>query len=152
MILDLILCILCTCTLIVIAVVDYRTYEIPVKYNLFIGFLGVVRILSDRLHWQQYVLGFFAASSLFLVIYLITKGKGIGGGDVKLMAASGLFLGREKILLAMAIASVTALIVHTALMLFRKKGHTLAFGPYLSAGVFFAMVSEYIIRDVQTLP
>lgn len=142
MILTHILNTLCTLALAAIAVIDLKTYEIPVGYNLFIGVLGIIRLFTDLPNWQQYVIGFFAVSSLFFTMHLFTKGNGIGGGDVKLMAAAGLFLGWKRIFLALAIGSFTALVVHTALIIFKKKGHMLAFGPYLSVGIFCALLAN----------
>lgn len=140
MTLELILYGLCTLDLFVLAVADIKTYEIPLGCNLFLGTLGLVRLFLDLPHWHHYVAGFFAVSSLFWAVYVFTGGKGIGGGDVKLMAAAGLFLGWEKILLALAMGSASALVIHIALMAFKKKERVLAFGPYLAAGIFCAML------------
>lgn len=131
---------LCTSALIVIAVIDFRTYEIPLGCNLFIGALGAARFFVSLADWQEYVIGFFAVSGLFLIIYLITKGKGIGGGDIKLMAAAGLLLGWKHILLALAVGSVAGAVIHIMLMKLKNKNRVLAFGPYLAAGIFIAMV------------
>ena len=140
MVLELFLCLLCTLTLLALSVTDIRTYEIPVGYNLLICMLGVVRLLFDFSHWYQYAAGFFVVSSLFLAVHLFTGGRAIGGGDIKLMAAAGLFLGWKHILLALAIGSAVALGVHAVLMVCKKKGRTFAFGPYLSVGIFCAML------------
>ena len=131
---------LCVSALLVLAVIDFQTYEIPRGCNLFIGVLGVIRLFLDLHNWQRYAVGFFAVSAGLFVLYFLTKGKGIGGGDIKLMAAAGLLLGWEKILLALAMGSALALGIHTALMIFKTKGSVLAFGPYLAAGIFFAML------------
>lgn len=131
---------LCTSALIVIAVTDFKTYEIPLGCNLFIGALGVARVIMDLSSWQEYVIGFFAVSGLFVIIFLITKGKGIGGGDIKLMAAAGLLLGWKQILLALAIGSVAGSVIHITLMKLKNKNRVLAFGPYLAVGIFTAML------------
>lgn len=131
---------LCTSALIVIAVIDFRTYEIPLGCNLFIGALGVARLFLNLENWQEYVIGFFAVSGLFLMVYLITKGRGIGGGDIKLMAAAGLLLGWKHIFLALAVGSVAGSVIHIALMKLKNKNHVLAFGPYLAVGIFTAML------------
>ena len=86
---------------------------------------------------------------LFLALWALTKGAGIGMGDVKLMAAAGLLLGWPRILLSMLLGSVLGSVIH----LFRMKrgaGKRLAFGPYLSAGIMFSawfgstMISAYL--------
>lgn len=127
-------------TLLVLAVIDYRTYEIPFGCNVVIGILGIVRVITDAAHWYQYVIGFCAVSGLFLLIYLATKGRGIGGGDIKLMAAAGLLLGWQNILLSLVIGSVAGSVIHLTLMKIKKKERVLAFGPYLALGIFAAML------------
>ena len=131
---------ICTSVLIVIAVIDWRTYEIPFGCNVIIGILGMVRIVTDLSHWYEYVIGFCAVSGLFLLIYLITKGRGIGGGDIKLMAAAGLLLGWQKILLSLMIGSIAGSVIHLTLMKLKNKERVLAFGPYLAFGIFIAML------------
>ena len=95
----------CASTLIVISMIDFRTYEIPFGCNLVILALGAVRLILDLPHWYDYVIGFFTVSGIFMIIYWITRGNGIGGGDIKLMAAAGLLLGWKEILLALVIGS-----------------------------------------------
>lgn len=131
---------ICASVLIVISVIDWRTYEIPFGCNIVIGILGIVRVILDLAHWYDYVIGFFAVSGLFLIIYWITKGRGIGGGDIKLMAAAGLLLGWQNILLALMIGSIAGSVIHLTLMKVQGKDRVLAFGPYLAFGIFTAML------------
>lgn len=138
---------LCASTLLVITLIDWRTYEIPLSCNVMIGLLGIIHGVLDRENWLQYVVGFFTVSGLFYIIYIITKGRGIGGGDIKLMAAAGLLLGWQNVLLALVIGSVAGSIIHVSLMKLKGKDRVLAFGPYLSAGIFIAMLyGDQIIK------
>ena len=131
---------LCASVLIVISMIDWRTYEIPFGCNVIIGILGIVRVILNLAHWYDYVIGFFAVSGLFLIIYWITRGRGIGGGDIKLMAAAGLLLGWKNILLALMIGSIAGSVIHLTLMKIKGKDRVLAFGPYLAFGIFVAML------------
>lgn len=132
---------LCASVLIVITVIDERTQEIPFGCNIFIFCLGVVRVVLDYTHWYEYIIGFFVVSTFFLLILWITKGRGMGGGDVKLMAAAGLLLGWKSILLAMLVGCVLGSIIHCCRMAFdKKKEHVLAFGPYLAAGIYLTIL------------
>ena len=131
---------ICASVLIVISVIDWRTYEIPFGCNIVIGILGIVRVILDLAHWYNYVIGFFTVSGLFLIIYWITKGRGIGGGDIKLMAAAGLLLGWQNILLSLMIGSIAGSVIHLALMKIQGKDRVLAFGPYLAFGIFISML------------
>lgn len=121
----------------VVAVIDWRTFEIPNGVNLAILLLGVVQLVADRRNWALYLIGMCSVSLLFLLLWFITHGNGLGMGDVKLMAAAGLLLGWPRILLAMILGSVSGAIIHTIRMR-RGAGRKLAFGPYLSAGIWVA--------------
>ncbi|MGN0480927.1 MAG: prepilin peptidase [Lachnospiraceae bacterium] len=126
--------------LIVISVIDWRTYEIPPSLNLAIGVIGAVRAAIDYENLLEYLIGFCAVSGFLLILFLLTKGRGIGGGDIKLMAAAGLFLGWKNIILAFIIGTVLGAVIHVTLMKLKGKERMLAFGPYLSAGIFIAML------------
>lgn len=130
-------CALCS-ALIVIAVIDWRTYEIPFGLNVFIACIGAVRLATDYSNWTDYLIGAVCVSGFLLILYLVTKGRGIGGGDIKLMAAAGLFLGWKNIILAFVIGCILGSIIHLIRMKVSKAEHVLAFGPYLAAGIFVA--------------
>ncbi|ROR30637.1 leader peptidase (prepilin peptidase)/N-methyltransferase [Mobilisporobacter senegalensis] len=129
-----------TSALIVLSVIDFRTYEIPVGINLFIGVLGSFRTFLDFPHIGQYLLGLCSVSGFLLLIYLFTKGRGIGGGDIKLMAASGLVIGFPNIVLAFILGCIIGSVIHILRMRISKEDRVLAFGPYLSIGIFIAML------------
>jgi len=86
-------------------------------------------------------IGFFAASVPLYILAMVTNG-GMGGGDIKFMAVCGLFLGWERILLAMFAGAVFACIAVLIGMLFklREKKRTVVFGPFLSAGVMLSLL------------
>lgn len=126
--------------LVVISVIDWRTYEIPPALNIAIGVLGIIRVIYDFDNLLEYLIGFCVISGFLLILFLLTKGRGIGGGDIKLMAAAGLFLGWKNIILAFVIGTVLGAVIHVILMKFKGKERVLAFGPYLSAGIFIAML------------
>lgn len=132
---------LCASALIVLTVIDWRTFEIPVGINIFIGVLGIINLITDFGNWLNYCLGFVTVSGLFIIIFMITKGRGIGGGDIKLMAVAGLLLGWQNIILAMVIGAAAGSVIHLLLMKMKGKGHVLAFGPYLSFGIFITMTA-----------
>ena len=131
--------------LLTLAVIDARTMEIPFGINVFIFILGLVRLFTDLNNWPLYLIGFAAVSGFFLLVYLITGGRGIGGGDIKLMAAAGLLLGWKSILLSLMIAAIVATVVHLIRMAIVKAGKMLAFGPYLSIGIFIAFLFGDIV-------
>lgn len=124
--------------LLALSVIDFRTYEIPVGFNIFIAVLGIARIATDYENWLLYVIGGVSVSLFLLLLFVVSNGRAIGGGDVKLMAACGLLLGWKNILLAFCIGCVLGGIVHPIRMRVSKEGRMLAMGPYLSIGVMIA--------------
>ena len=131
---------LLTSALLVLSMIDFRTYEIPIGINYFIFGLGVIRTVVHYTDWLNHVIGFFAVSVVLYIIILATKGRGIGGGDMKLMAVCGLFLGWKEIILAFLLGCIIGSVVHIIRMRVSKCDHVLALGPYLSIGVFISML------------
>ena len=83
-----------------------------------------------------------AAFSFFLILFLITKGKGMGFGDVKLSFLLGLILGFPKIIFALYLAFLTGAFVGIILIIWRKKRSlkdAIPFGPFLIAGTLLSL-------------
>ncbi len=131
---------LCAALLLKIGIADEKTFEIPFRYNFAIGSLGVVHLILNLSNWKEHVIGMCAVSGFLLLLFYFTKGEGIGGGDVKLMAAAGLLLGWRKILLAFFIGAVSGAVVHPVRMIWKGKGKMMALGPYLSLGIFISIL------------
>lgn len=145
----LIICFLSSC-LIVLSVIDWRIYEIPVGLNVFIAILGVINLIIHYTDWTNYLIGAFCVSGFMLLLFIVTKGRGIGGGDIKLMFAAGLLLGWQNIILAFALGCIIGSVIHLMRMKISGQDHVLAFGPYLSVGIMIAalygrqIVSAYL--------
>lgn len=140
--------------LIVISVIDYRTYTIPISLNRSLLILGFITVViryfgfgKDSSIVMEHIIGFFAISLFLAIIFYLTKGRGIGGGDVKLMAAAGLLLGWKLIILSFILGCVFASVIHLIKMRIKNADRTLAFGPYLSAGIIASLLfGNYIIN------
>ncbi len=126
--------------LLALSVIDFRTFEIPLGFNIFIFCLGVIRVITDFAHWSDYVIGFFVVSGFIYLIILLTKGRGMGDGDGKLMAAVGLLIGWKLVLLSFFLGCVFGSILHIARMKITRVDHVLAFGPYLSMGIMVSVL------------
>lgn len=116
--------------------IDWSTYEIPFVYNVILFGLGLVRLALDLPHWYEYVIGFFAVSLPLAALFYLSRGRAVGGGDVKLMAACGLLLGWKLVLLGFVLGCIVGSVVHILRMKISGEKHVLAMGPYLSIGVF----------------
>jgi leader peptidase (prepilin peptidase)/N-methyltransferase len=64
--------------------------------------------------------------------------ESMGGGDVKLLAMIGAFLGWQKALLTFFIAPFFALVIGL-IILIRKKDHTVPYGPFLSLAALVSL-------------
>ena len=90
--------------------------------------------------------------SLFLVAWIyqaIAKREGMGGGDIKLLAMIGAFIGWKGVLFTIFVASLTGTLAGMALILRRREGMKLAvpFGPFLAVG---AIAYLFIGAEVMT--
>ena len=124
--------------LLVLSVIDWRIYEIPIGINIFILVLGILHTALDYSNWLTYVVGFFSVSLFLFLLLWISKGRAIGGGDVKLMAVAGLLLGWKLAVLAFFIGCIVGSVIHLLRMKFSGADKVLAMGPYLSVGLFIA--------------
>ena len=91
------------------------------------------------------MLGFGLPWSVNKIYFMWRKHDGFGGGDFKLLAGLGAWLGWQDIIPIISIASVTALATTFLLMLYGKKINLktqLPFGPFL------IMASVIIFLDV----
>ncbi len=90
--------------------------------------------------WSDSLLGIvLGGGSLYLVAAgyeLLTKKEGMGGGDIKLLAMIGAFLGWQAVLPVIFLSSLIGSLVGVPLMLIKKADGRLAipFGPFLALG------------------
>lgn len=129
--------------LLVLSVIDFRTYEIPDGICIFILALGLIRTVLNHTDWLNHVIGLLSVSIFLYLLYQVTKGRAIGGGDVKLMGAAGLFLGWKESILAFLLGCILGSIIHiTRMKIQASKGkevtNVLAMGPYLSMGILLS--------------
>jgi len=135
-----------TSFLIVIFVYDLKHYIIPDKviypaviiaagFNLF---NNIQYPISNILSAFNFLIPAFLASGFFYAIVVITKGKGMGGGDVKLAFLMGLILGWPVIIFSVFLAFISGSVVGIYLILAGKKKmkSMIPFGPFLIFGTF----------------
>lgn len=136
--------------LITIAAIDFKTMIIPngtvIALIIIGGLYTLARIIFPSefvlpITWLEALIGFFAASVPLFIVAVLSKG-GMGGGDIKLMAAAGLFLGWKGILVAMITGSLIGAIVSLTLIAMKKKKRKdmIPFGPFLCLGILVAAI------------
>lgn len=126
------------CCLIVVSITDIQTMTIPDSLQVFIFILAVINIIVTPNELIEKLIGLAVISTPMLLIAAITGG--FGGGDVKLCAVSGLFLGWKLVLLG-AFAGCILASCWSILLIIRKKADKktlISFGPFLCFGFLFA--------------
>ncbi len=128
--------------LVVITFIDLEFQIIPDVISLpgvLIGLLSAALAL-ESVTWIDSVLGALAGGGvLYAVAFtyaLFTKREGMGGGDVKLLAMIGAFLGWKAVLFTLFSASVVGSVVGLFAAWRSGQGgkHPIPFGPFLAAG------------------
>ena len=102
---------------------------------------GAVSVLLSPADWLPHIIGALCVSVPMFLLCLVIDGA-FGGGDIKLMAAAGLFLGWQNTLLAMFFGIVFGGMYGIYLLAAKKAGKKdhFAFGPFLCAGIVIAML------------
>lgn len=77
----------------------------------------------------------------FMLLIIVTRGKGMGGGDVKLGALIGLALGFPNALIALMVSFISGAVLSLGLILLKRKhfGQSIPFGPFLVFGSLVAL-------------
>jgi len=83
----------------------------------------------------------FAAALFFFFLIWISKGKWIGGGDVKLGFLAGAVVGWPKVLFVLFFAYMIGAVVSMLLIALKKKTwkSQIPFGPFLVTGIFIVL-------------
>src|SRR3989344_3281787 len=117
---------------IAIFIIDFEFQIIPDSLVFFMFLLTFFMVILFRREeiWELVFVS-FAASNFFLILNLITKGRGMGLGDVKLALAGGLFLGFPLTILWVFIGFILGAVVGVFLIFLGKAafGKQIAFGP-----------------------
>lgn len=124
------------------AVFDLKYMILPDFSTVILIGCAIIFIFVGVIHESplRFILSALVASGFLLVLNLITKGNGMGMGDVKLAVFMGLFLGYPKTVVAFYVAFIVGAIYGLILMIFKKanKKTQIPFGPFLILGVFVA--------------
>ncbi len=138
---------LLTTALLIVSCIDLAHTIIPDAITL----PGIVVGLGTSL-WltpvglRNALLGVVLGGGLFLLMAILSvvilQREGMGGGDIKLIAMLGAFLGWQAVLVTIFLAAVLGAGVGLTLILIRRKGRRepLPFGPFLALGALLAMV------------
>ncbi len=113
---------------------------------------------ADPWRFMDSLLGGLLGGGLFYLVAVVSRG-GMGGGDIKLIAMIGTFLGWRNVLLTIFIAAASGSIVGLGLIAFKgvTRKYPVPFGPFLSLGALVALfwgpaITEWYARLGETGP
>ncbi|MFI3201847.1 MAG: prepilin peptidase [Eubacteriales bacterium] len=144
---------LCLCIyaalLVVIGLIDWDTMLILDKLVICVLVMSIpFFMIPSSIQWWERIIGFFVISVPLLLCTLCINGA-FGGGDIKLMAVSGLILGIQNSIVAFLIAILTGGGYAMYLLFIRRVGKKqhMPFGPFLCVGCYVAALwGEELIR------
>src|SRR3989344_331109 len=131
--------------LLLLSLIDLRLYIIPDQIQLFLLSLGLASLIQKGIGdlgvWQSPLFGAFAGAAIFGFIVLLTKGRGMGLGDVKLAAVLGFLFGWPQIILITGLSFAVGGIFAMALLLMRRKNmkDVVPFGPFLAGAAILVL-------------
>ncbi len=133
--------------LICVFFIDLEHTYIPDRFQLIILALSFVAMFYNGYSkWQDHLIGGFAGGLVFLLIYYLAiavyKREGLGFGDVKLVFVTGLFLGWQRLILAMLIASLLACFILLPIKYIKKTDSQteFPFAPFITFGTLVAVL------------
>jgi leader peptidase (prepilin peptidase)/N-methyltransferase len=121
------------------------------KYQIIPDSMIVLGFAATLVHWigtmpvggtLQYIVAGFACFVAFYLLWLVTRGKGLGFGDVKFAPLMGVLLGFPGTVIALYIAFLTGALAGVILIVGSKKTwkSKIAFGPFLVLGTVVAWI------------
>ncbi len=136
--------ILVTILLASIAYIDHKTMKIPNKLNLAIGVCGLLSCIQNTdVTMMDRIIGVLILSAPMYILCMIIP-EAFGGGDIKLTAAMGFYLGWKRTLVGAYLSFLLGGVQAIWLLIRknRKKDATshMAFGPALCMGMWIAMI------------
>jgi len=121
-----------------------------------VGFL--TSFLTGHITYKESLFGIILGGGILLLVasgyHLLTKREGMGGGDIKLLAMIGAFLGWKGVIFTVFVGSAIGAAVGTVSALRTEEGRKLAipFGPFLSLGaLLFIFFGPQIIGWYQQI-
>ena len=141
-----------TAALLAVIVIDFYHKIIPDVISLpgiIIGF--ACSFLNPVITWQQAGMGLLIGGGVLYAVaagyYLFTKREGMGGGDIKLLAMIGAFLGWQSLPFVVFGSSILGAAVGIGAMVKQKKGGKtmIPYGPFLSTAALLYMFYRELI-------
>jgi len=134
--------------LIALFMTDLKYYLLPDKlmYPL-LGVSAIALLVYEPSQLITHIISAVLAAVFFVMLIVISRGKGMGWGDVMYGLFLGILLGHPGTIVALYIAFLTGAFISVILLLSKKKkfGQIIPFGPFLILGTVISLYySDYI--------
>lgn len=134
----------------IVFITDIKKYFIPDKVTIPSILISIVYLVLTKESFFENIFAGGLIGGFFLMLIILTRGKGMGGGDVKLGAFMGLGLGLyngiSAVMLGFFLGAVFGI---SAIILKRKKLKShLPFGPFLVLGSLIALFWGSLIANL----
>ena len=150
--------------MLVITMIDFDFQIIPDEFSIGLIIVGLLTSFINNIlgtsileKFLQSLLGCVAGGGSLILLAIagkfMFKQDAMGGGDIKLMAGVGAFIGWQRVLLAIFIAAVIGSVVGVTLILIKrmKRRDMMPFGPCLASGsllTLFLPHPAYIVKEI----
>lgn len=151
--------ILFLCLLLVLALIDLMHMILPLELTIggavvFLGYSFFNPFLTPLMAFGTALGAMAVFAGLYFFYLKVRKIEGLGQGDIWMMLLLGSFLGLNKLVIAVLLASFSGLLVGIFFIIFKKKDmkHALPFGTFLGLGSYLSFFwGEPIMRFFQGL-
>ena len=126
--------------LVLMTITDFEQYMLFDAMTLPLALLGCFYVWQMNLNVQEHVAAALIGGGIFLLLAIVSKGS-IGGGDVKLIVALGLWLGAEKLISVVLIGTIVGGLSALLMILTKQKDRS----SYFAYGPYFALTAIYFL-------
>ena len=129
--------------LLLITTTDFEQYVIFDRMTLPLAIVGLLATISLQLPIEDRLLAAVLGGGALSAIALITRGA-LGGGDIKLIAALGLWIGTTRLLDVICFGSIAGGVTALIMILAKKMNRRdmIAYGPYFALTALYFLLAQ----------
>ena len=147
------------CIMVVLAIIDFKHMILPDELTIGGGVLFLIySFFNPLITYKDAFISAFGSALVFTLLYFfylkVRKIEGLGFGDVKMMILLGAFLGVNRLLIALLLASLSGVIIGFIFIIFKGKDlkTKLPFGPFLALGAYVSVFwGVCVLRFIQSV-
>lgn len=127
--------------LMLMTMTDFEQYMLFDEMTLSLALLGVFYVWQMNFNFYDHAAAALIGGGIFLLLAVVSKGA-LGGGDVKLIAALGLWLGSENLLSVVLTGTIFGGLAALLMIIAKKKDRKsyFAYGPYFALSAIYFLL------------